>query len=65
MIAQGVTYCRTMVDADSTVGLLPVTAAMEVKKRYAGQIAFEVGVQPLQGVLGCSPILQFNEFANP
>ena len=36
MIAQGVTYCRTMVDADSTVGLLPVTAAMEVKKRYAG-----------------------------
>ena len=24
MIAQGVTYCRTMVDADSTVGLLPV-----------------------------------------
>ena len=51
MIAQGVTYCRTMVDADSTVGLLPVTAAMEVKRRYADRIVFEVGVQPLQGVL--------------
>ncbi len=51
MIAQGVTYCRTMVDADSTVGLLPVKAALEVKRRYADQIIFEVGVQPLQGVL--------------
>src|SRR5271166_3803647 len=51
MIQQGVTYCRTMVDADSTVGLLPVQAAMEVKRRYAGRIVFEVGVQPLQGVL--------------
>src|SRR5271166_4131394 len=45
MIAQGVTYCRTMVDADSTVGLLPITAAVEVKKRYADKITFEVGVQ--------------------
>jgi hypothetical protein len=33
MIQQGVTYCRTMVDADSTVGLLPIRAAMEVKAR--------------------------------
>jgi cytosine/creatinine deaminase len=61
MIEQGVTYCRTMVDADSTVGLLPVTAAMEVKKRYAGRIVFEVGVQPLQGVLDPASYEQYAE----
>ncbi len=61
MIVQGVTYCRTMVDADSTVGLLPVTAAMEVKKRYAGRIVFEVGVQPLQGVLDPASYEQYAE----
>lgn len=51
MIDQGATYCRTLVDADSTVRTLPVEAALEVKKRYKGQIVFEIGVQPLQGVL--------------
>ncbi|MCA9179732.1 MAG: amidohydrolase family protein [Planctomycetales bacterium] len=51
MVDQGVTYCRTMVDADSTVGLLPMRAALEVKRKFAGQIQFEVGVQPLKGVL--------------
>ena len=51
MIAQGVTYCRTMVDADSTVKLLPVEAALEVKRIYRDSITFDVGVQPLQGVL--------------
>ncbi len=61
MIAQGVTYCRTMVDADSTVGLLPITAAVEVKQRYADKIAFEVGVQPLQGVLDPASYEQYAE----
>jgi cytosine/creatinine deaminase len=61
MIEQGVTYCRTMVDADSTVGLLPVTAAVEVKRRYADQIRFEVGVQPLQGVLDPASFEQYAE----
>jgi len=51
MVQQGVTYCRTMVDADSTVGLLPVKAAIEARARYADRIRFEIGVQPLQGVL--------------
>jgi len=51
MIEQGVTYCRTMVDADRIVGLKPIIAANEVKKRYADLITFEVGVQPLEGVL--------------
>jgi hypothetical protein len=61
MIRQGVTYCRTMVDADSTVGLLPVRAAMAVKQRFAGQIEFEVGVQPLQGVLDPESYEQYAE----
>lgn len=51
MIDQGATFCRTLVDADSTVKTLPVEAALEVKKRYKGEIHFEIGVQPLQGVL--------------
>ena len=51
MIAQGARYCRTMVDADSTVKLLPMEAALEVKEKYQDQIAFQIGVQPLQGVL--------------
>jgi hypothetical protein len=61
MIAQGAAYCRTMVDADSTVGLLPIEAAMEVKKRYFDQIVFEVGVQPLQGVLDPASYEQYAE----
>lgn len=51
MIAQGVTYCRTMVDADSTVKLLPIEAALRVKEKYADRIQLDIGVQPLQGVL--------------
>lgn len=51
MVDQGVTHCRTLVDADSTVKLLPVKAALEVKERYKDQIHFEIGTQPLQGVI--------------
>lgn len=51
MVEQGATFCRTLVDADSTVRTLPVEAALEVKKKFKGQIQFEIGVQPLQGVL--------------
>jgi len=51
MLDQGVTYCRTLVDADSTVKLLPLEAALEVKRRFAGRITLEIGTQPLQGVL--------------
>lgn len=51
MIDQGVTYCRTMADADSTVELLPVKAALEVKRIFADQIQLDIGIQPLQGVL--------------
>ncbi|WP_020470119.1 amidohydrolase family protein [Zavarzinella formosa] len=51
MIDQKVTYCRTLVDADSTIRTLAVEAALEVKKKFKSQIHFEIGVQPLQGVL--------------
>ena len=51
MVDQGVGYCRTMVDADSICGLMPVKAALEVKKRFAGRLKLEVGIQPLEGVL--------------
>jgi cytosine/creatinine deaminase len=51
MVDQGATYCRTLIDADSTIRTLGVEAALEVKKKFKGQIVFEIGVQPLQGVL--------------
>ncbi len=51
MVDQGVTYCKTMVDADSTVGSLPMRAALEVKEKFKDKITFHVGTQPLQGVL--------------
>lgn len=61
MIGQGVTYCRTMVDADSIVGLMPMQAALEVKERYADKITFEVGVQPLEGVLDPASRKQYEQ----
>ena len=61
MIAQGVTYCRTLLDADSTVKLLPVKAALEVKERYKGRIHFEIGTQPLQGVIDPESRKSFEE----
>lgn len=61
MITQGVVYCRTMVDADSTVGLLPIKAALEVKHQYKNQIQFDIGVQPLQGVLDPASYEQYEE----
>lgn len=61
LIAQGVTYCRTLVDADSTVQLLPIRAALEVRKLYAGRIILEIGVQPLQGVLNLEARKYFDD----
>lgn len=48
---QGSKYCRTMVDADSIIGLKPIHAAVEVKERWKDRITFEIGIQPLEGVL--------------
>ena len=51
VVDQGAQYCRTMVDADSIIGLKPIHAAVEVKERFKDKINFEVGIQPLEGVL--------------
>ncbi len=51
VVSQGAQYCRTMVDADSIVGLKPIQAALEVQEKYRGRIDFEVGIQPLEGVV--------------
>ena len=51
MLAQGVTHCRSFIDADSLVGLKPIQAALEVRERYKEQIHLEFAVQPLEGVL--------------
>jgi cytosine deaminase len=51
MIEQGVVCCKTFVDADAIVKLLPIKAALEVKEKYKDRIKFEIGVQPLEGVL--------------
>lgn len=51
MVDQGATHCRSLIDADSTIRTLGVEAALEVKKKYKNKIVFEIGVQPLQGVL--------------
>ncbi len=61
MVDQGASYCRTLLDADSTVKTLPVEAALEVKKRFKGQIHFEIGTQPLQGVLDDESREQFEK----
>jgi cytosine/creatinine deaminase len=50
-VDQGATHCRTLIDADSTIRTMGVEAALEVKKKFKNQIHFEIGVQPLQGVL--------------
>ncbi|HVK08472.1 MAG TPA: amidohydrolase family protein [Gemmataceae bacterium] len=61
MIDQGATHCRTLIDADSTIRTMGVEAALEVKKKYRGQIHFEIGCQPLQGVLDDDSREQFEK----
>lgn len=52
MESQGVTKCRTFIDADKIVGLLPIQVALEVKKECAGRgFDLQIAVQPLEGVL--------------
>merc|ERR1712178_72837 len=51
VVDQGSQYCRSMVDADSIIGLMGIHAALEVRERFKDKIRFEIGVQPLEGVL--------------
>lgn len=50
MINQDVTYCRSFVDADSIVGLLPIQVACDLKEHYKNKINLEFGIQPLEGL---------------
>jgi cytosine deaminase len=53
--SHGVVYQRTMVDADTMVELKCIEAALEVKRRFAGRVVLEIGIQPLEGVLEPGP----------
>ena len=52
MIYQGVSKCRTFIDADQIVGLLPMQVAVDLKREYAKKgFDLQLAVQPLEGVL--------------
>lgn len=52
MIYQGVSKCRTFIDADQIVGLLPMQVAVNLKREYARKgFDLQLAVQPLEGVL--------------
>jgi cytosine/adenosine deaminase-related metal-dependent hydrolase len=52
MIYQGVSKCRTFIDADQIVGLLPMKVALKLKREYAKKgFDLQLAVQPLEGVL--------------
>lgn len=51
MMYQGVTKCRTFIDADQIVGLLPMKVAINLKREYAKKgFDLQLAVQPLEGV---------------
>ena len=50
MIDQKVKYCRSFVDADNIVGLLPIEVACDLKEYYKNKIKLEFGIQPLEGL---------------
>lgn len=51
MVDQGLVYTRTMIDADTIIGLKGIEAALEVKEKFKDKIRMDIGVQPLEGVL--------------
>lgn len=61
MINQGVTHCRTFVDADNTVKQLPIDTFIELREQYKDKIHLQVAIQPLQGVLEVSSRRQFEK----
>ncbi|MDP2642984.1 MAG: amidohydrolase family protein [Candidatus Peregrinibacteria bacterium] len=50
-IKQGITACRTHVDADSIVGMLVVDTAAEVREKYKGKFTLQLVAHPLEGFL--------------
>jgi len=51
LIAQGCTLARTNIDVDSTVKLLCIEAALEVKEKYKDQIEIQICSQVLEGAM--------------
>lgn len=51
MINQGSKICRTNIDVDSTVGMMCIEAALEVKEKYKEQIEIQICSQVLEGAL--------------
>ena len=51
MIAQGSTITRTNIDVDTTVGMMCVEAALELKEKYKDQIEIQICSQVLDGAL--------------
>jgi cytosine/creatinine deaminase len=51
MIRQGAKTVRTNIDVDSTVGMMCVEAALEVKEKYKDQIKIQICSQVLEGAL--------------
>tara|TARA_B100000927_G_C16454312_1_gene465179 strand:+ start:776 stop:1735 length:960 start_codon:yes stop_codon:yes gene_type:complete len=49
---QGVSKCKTFIDADTVVGLMPITVAKGLKEDYRSLgFDLQIAVQPLEGVL--------------
>jgi cytosine/adenosine deaminase-related metal-dependent hydrolase len=49
---QGVTKCRTFIDADPIVGLTPMKVAQKLKEKHAKEgFDLQLAVQPLEGVV--------------
>ncbi len=61
LLNQGAKVARTFVDADQQVGQLCIDAMLELKHRYQDQIALEIAVQPLRGVLNPKAYKPFAE----
>jgi len=62
MVSQGVTKCRTFIDADGIVGTAPMEVALEVKNHYRAKgFDLQLAVQPLEGVLEAEPRRAFVE----
>ena len=51
MIRQGSSITRTNIDVDSTVGMMCIEAALEVKEKYKDQIEIQLCSQVLEGAL--------------
>ena len=51
MIKQGCKITRTNIDVDSTVGLMCIEAALEVKEKYKDQIEIQLCSQVLEGAM--------------